>query len=231
YLPYSPFISKEAADKLKNYVKRGGTLVAEGSAAQYDDTLGAATVVPCNGLEELFGCRRDDVRTTTPKIIGKLNIDGFSVGTYMHKETLIPCGGEVIGRFESGEPAVVENKYGDGRAIYIGTNPFMGYCENADPELSKWVGQINKDVVPHAYTNVPEVLSRVLVNGSKKLVFLMNISDKPTDVAVTVSLNSGSKCKVHELIDGDTVQAVVSEDKLLINQKLGPYGTKVYCCE
>ena len=55
FVPFSPYISSKAAEKLKDYVKRGGVLIAEGSTAQYDDSLGAAAMVPAYGLDEVFG--------------------------------------------------------------------------------------------------------------------------------------------------------------------------------
>ena len=63
YLPFSPYVSKQAAVKLRDYVEGGGTLVAEASAAQFDDTMAVTPVVPGQGLDTLFGCRRADIRT------------------------------------------------------------------------------------------------------------------------------------------------------------------------
>ena len=68
YMPYTPFVRTELVEKLKTFVTSGGTLIAEGSAAQFDDSIGVTTEVPGNGLAELFGCTRVDIRTTNAQI-------------------------------------------------------------------------------------------------------------------------------------------------------------------
>jgi len=52
YLPFSPFLSSQAAGRLRDYVAGGGTLIAVASLAQFDDTMRVTSVVPGQGLDE-----------------------------------------------------------------------------------------------------------------------------------------------------------------------------------
>jgi beta-galactosidase GanA len=232
YLPFSPRISSASAAKLKAYVKAGGTLVAEGSAAQFSDDMAVCTVVPGNGLDELFGCRRADVRTMHRLLIPKLRIGASTIVTRMHKEVLEPVGtGKVIGRFSSGEPAVMENRYGRGRAIYIGTNPFISYAGTTDANLRAWVCRLNAEVNRPAWTNVPDVVSRVLVSGKSRIVFVMNTLARTATVVVTVPAGSAKKPVIKELTEEKKVTAKCEKGLISIRQSLGPYGVRVYVVE
>jgi beta-galactosidase GanA len=230
YLPFSPTVASSSVKKLKAFVRNGGTLIAEGSLAQFDDTMKVSATVPGNGLDELFGCRRADVRTMPRQLIPQLKIGALTIKTRMHKEVLeaLP-GAKVIGKFSTGEPAVVENRYGKGRAIYLGTNPFIAYMATADPNLVKWLHQIHGDIQRHAWTNQPDVISRVLVNGKTKLVFLLNALEKPATVTVNVPVDG--RPQVRELVDGKKVAKKMAGGLLTIREKLGAYGTKIYVVE
>jgi len=157
--------------------------------------------------------------------------EGHELTTRMHKEVLEPlAGAEVIGHFSTGEPAVVENAFGEGRAIYIGTNPFISFITDRDMHLLDWMHELNEDVARHAWTDSFFVAARVLLRGAGRLVFLMNLSRQ--DGPVTLSLPAGEgRPNVQELIDGGDVRCRMVDGNLTISEHLGPYGTKVYLIE
>ena len=57
YLAYPVMLKRETADRLKQYVQQGGTLICEGLPAYFGDHGHAGTVQPNFGLDELFGAR------------------------------------------------------------------------------------------------------------------------------------------------------------------------------
>ena len=57
YLPYPVMLKRETADRLKEYVQDGGTLISEGLPAYFGDHGHVGTVQPNYGLDELFGAR------------------------------------------------------------------------------------------------------------------------------------------------------------------------------
>jgi beta-galactosidase GanA len=229
YLPFAPRVHSCAVPKLKQFVSGGGLLVAEASLCQFDDTMWACPVVPGNGLDELFGCRRKEIRTMPASRIPRLELDGLELASQMHREILEPsAAAQVIGRFATGEPAAVLNTFGEGRAIYLGTNPFMAYCRRPDPNLIVWIVALNAQVARPAYTDVPDVVARVLTNCQMRLVFVLNTMARPTGVKVCVPGAAGSARAVRELLAGKPVQAGVEGADLLIAADLSPYGTHIY---
>jgi len=232
YVPFSPWVCSEAAEKLKDFVTAGGTVIAEGSLAQFEHSMAVCPVVPGNGLDELFGCRRSEIRTMPVQTIPRLQIGDRVISTRMHKEVLAPLeGAEVTGRFTTGEPAVVRNRYGKGQAIYIGSNPFMAYCVQPDPELLAWVQDLHGDIERPAHADSTDVVARALINGDRRLVFLMNTLAKPSAATVEVPWRGDERPEVCELLDGRKVSARACAGTLTIREDLGPYGTKVYVVE
>ncbi|MBD3243043.1 MAG: hypothetical protein GF331_20805 [Chitinivibrionales bacterium] len=228
YLPYSPRITTASARKLKAFVEQGGTLIAEGSAAQFDDSMAVSPVVPGNGLHELFGCTRDEIRTMHHSLIPRLRIGKQSIVTRMHKETLLPHGkARVIGRFATGEPAIVENRFGRGKAVYIGSNPFMAYASAPDARFRAWVQRYNRGVARPAYTDVPDVVARALLSGDERIVFVLNTTPKAVTVSTTVP-GVGPRDCVRELQCGRRNRARKERGELVLHDRLQGYGVRVY---
>lgn len=229
YLPFSPSISSASAAKLKAFVKNGGTLIAEGSSAQFDDTLGVTTEVPGAGLSELFGCIRKDIRTMPRQLIPGLKLGALKIKTRMHKEILTPLkGAKVIGRFTTGEVAAVENKYGKGKAIYFGTNPFLSYAVDGDEGLLDWIRALQKNIARPSYTSVPDVIARTLVSGKKKIVFVLNTTAKPVSAKTTVAVAKPAAADVKEITGAAAGRVTKTASALTIADRLDKYGVRVY---
>jgi hypothetical protein len=197
--------------------------------AQFDDAMKVTPVVPGQGLHEVFGCRRAQVRTMPAALMPRLEVENLEIPVRMHKEILEPvAGGRVIGQFSTGEPAVVANEFGKGRAIYIGTNPFIAYFADADPALLTWINRLNAAVRRPAWTDVPDVVARVLVAGRRRLLFLMNTLARGTRVTVSVPAAQDAEPTVEELLDGGPVDTAPGEGCMEIAEQLSTYGTKIY---
>ena len=191
--------------------------------------MGVTPIVPGQGLDELFGCRRADIRTAPAVFLPKLQLGGLPIETRMHKESLQPQdGARVIGTFSSGEIAAVEHSYGKGRAIYLGTNPFLSYCVNADPNLITWMHTLHGDIPRHAYTDVPDIVARVLISGDSKLVFLLNTLAQTTTVQLTVPFEGTDMPAIRELVTGTSGPVRMDGKNLCIDEELEAYGTRVY---
>lgn len=231
YLPYSPYVRTELAEKLKAFVAAGGTLIAEGSAAQFDDAFGVTAEVPGNGLAELFGCTRLYIRTTHRRDLCRFRIGDFDMTGCMHCEQLKPLpGAVVIGVFEDGSAAAVKNNFGKGAAVYLGTNPFMGFAVEPDDGLLKWLLSFNAGVKRQCWTNIPEVSARLLENNGRRIVFLLSSLGDPTSVVLKIADVDRSKM-IREMIDGQSVKASFDGDVVTIHESLGAYGTKAYVIE
>jgi hypothetical protein len=233
YLPFSPYVSTASARKLKAYVKGGGLLVAEASIAQFDDSMGVCPLVPGNGLDELFGCKRADIRTMHATLIPRIRLGKATIATRMHKEALSPYRpARVIGKFTTGEPAVVENRYGAGKAVYIGSNPFMSYATRTDRSLLAWVKKLNRVVDRPVFTNALDVVGRLLeCPDGVKLVFVLNTLPRSATVTTSVRAERNTRYRIHELRSGRRTPMQRSAGHLTIRERLGRYGTSIYVVE
>ncbi len=128
YLPYPVMLKKETVAKLRAFVEQGGTLVSEGLPAYFGDHGHVGTVQPNYGLDEMFGARESHVEFM-PDISDQLmfQLKGANIyGRYFRQEYELH-GGTEAGTFTDGTIAAVENKFGQGRTLLMGSFPGAGY--------------------------------------------------------------------------------------------------------
>ncbi len=157
-----PCISEASVDRIASWVKAGGYLYgscAAGSRNEFNE--------PDVGLSPVFGIE-PSVETQSQSgryhIRGALNhlpyIDQIQAAEDSDDEVPVPFGvigtkvatkpttAETIGVFRNGEPAVVTQAYGKGKAIYMGACPGLAYIKEAKfvpAELKeKWPGDIRR---------------------------------------------------------------------------------------
>jgi beta-galactosidase len=123
-LPMHWMMTPEFAARLRAYVETGGTLIATWDTAMADEhnrmLLGGW---PGEGLGEIFGLwveEMDRLAPGTPRAIDGLPGAGGDVAALMHltAATTIASFAE---DFYAGKPAVTVNRYGKGRAYFLGT--------------------------------------------------------------------------------------------------------------
>jgi beta-galactosidase len=73
YLAYPEMLKKPTAQRLRDYVAKGGRLVSEGCPGYFGDGGTVGTVQPNLGLDQLFGARETYVQFT-PDLLGKLTL-------------------------------------------------------------------------------------------------------------------------------------------------------------
>jgi len=128
YLPYPEMLRKSTADKLRDYVAKGGKLVSEGLPGYFGDGGTVGTVQPNLGLDEVFGARETYVQFT-PDLLGKLTLtvkDKQIGGQYFLQEYRL-TGGQAAGQYANGHIAAVEHTFGSGKTLLIGTFPGGSY--------------------------------------------------------------------------------------------------------
>jgi len=128
YLAYPVMLKRETADRLKEYVRNGGTLVCEGLPAYFGDSGHVGTVQPNFGLDELFGAREKYVEFD-PDLSEQmtLGVKGTKIfGRYFRQDYEL-AGGTAAGQYSNGNTAAVENTFGQGRTLLMGSFPGAGY--------------------------------------------------------------------------------------------------------
>jgi beta-galactosidase len=148
YLPYPLMLKPETARKLIGYVEGGGRLIGEGLPAYFGAGGKVGTVQPNLGLDRLFGARESYVEFT-PDLLENLTLQvrGARINGRYFLQEYEPAGGAAVGTYDNGRIAAVENRYGKGRTLLIGTFPGAGYYRHHSPQskaffldLLQWAG-------------------------------------------------------------------------------------------
>jgi beta-galactosidase len=218
YLPYPVMISKEVAKGVRRYVENGGTAVAEARLAWNDERGFASDVVPGFELSQVFGAREKVIRPVdkvalkmqdglslsygepqtvaqTPPELAPMKSGGlrFSPTGEAFEEDLEPLGGaRVLAEFPNGEPAIVENRYGKGRAILIGSFVALHYQRQPDDVatrkflvgLGRLAGVAPEIEVSGAGTT--EVETRRLLGGRVQILFVFNHGQQAAEATVAL---------------------------------------------
>jgi beta-galactosidase len=143
YLPYPEMLKRTTADKLRDYVAKGGKLVSEGCPGYFGDGGTVGTVQPNLGLDQLFGARETYVQFT-PDLLGKLSLTvrDKAIGGQFFLQEYAVAGGQAAGQYANGHVAAVENATGRGRTLLIGTFPGGAYFRSHAPETREFFADL-----------------------------------------------------------------------------------------
>ena len=127
--PMLYMIDEKNARRLADFVQSGNTLAATCLTGYVDDnTLCYLGGFPGSVLKEVFGIVAEEIDTLYPSDCNHIDIAGGAVvhdyAEILRTDLTDSAGLEILGRytddFYAGTPAVTLNKYGRGRACYIG---------------------------------------------------------------------------------------------------------------
>ena len=195
YIPFRPHVDSGMAAVLRDFVKSGGTLLAESPFA-IKNTNGIHYEVTPGGLVDVFGAQVYDLEKLYEE-------DCAGIPAFDFRAKIEVKGGTVEGRFANGDPAIVTNRFGRGRTVLYGSvlsesyqisRPFhptankrvLSYEEGAPyrKELLKRLKDAGitpawelSDLAPEDQKNI-QVISRKLPDGDK-LLFVLNMDEKP----------------------------------------------------
>jgi beta-galactosidase len=125
-------LSSQTAERLRRWVAAGGTLISEGCPAYFGDLGKVGTVQPNYGLDELFGARQSDVEFTPDLLTDlRLSVNDNTVWGGVFLQAYEPGSGRAVGWYEDGRVAAVENRFGSGHTLLLGTMPGAGYVAHA----------------------------------------------------------------------------------------------------
>jgi beta-galactosidase len=187
YLAYPEMLTKATADKLRNYVSKGGKLISEGCAGYFGDGGTVGAIQPNLGLDRLFGARESYVQFT-PDLLDKLTltVQGKKIGGGYFLQEYKPAGGQAAGEYANGHIAAVEHASGSGKTLLIGTFPAGSYYRNHSPEtraffagLLSWAG-----VRQQVQSSDPEVKARLHRGTGGTYLWIVN----PTRTARNVRI-------------------------------------------
>jgi beta-galactosidase len=190
YLPYPVMLSSATAAKLRNYVEQGGMLISEGLPGYFGDGARAGTIQPNQGLDEVFGTREADVEFA-PDLFDNLfiRLRGEQVRGRIFRQVFRPGKGSAAGNYADGGVAAVENRYGRGRTLVIGTFPAAAYFRHQEAGtrnffrgLLDWAKRTRQTVVSDA-----AVTARLHAGAGGTYLWVINPGRDPKTVTVTLA--------------------------------------------
>lgn len=182
-LPSPYLMTEEFANKIKNYVQSGGTIISTYLSAVTDENdlchLGG---VPACGLTEVFGLRVEEVDSYCNPQHPELKNFALYNGTKYEVEGIAEvivadtCKklAEYTSSFYAGSCAVTYNTYGYGKSYYIA-------FQTGDEFYNDFVENITKEYNLKPPVNIiadEEVCIRKRENGNNSFCFVINESDK-----------------------------------------------------
>ena len=189
YLPYPVMLSSATVRKLRDYVQNGGLLIAEGLPGYFGDHGRAGEVQPHQGLDQVFGVREADVEFT-PDLLDHLRFHfaGESLRGRFFKQVYTPTTGRALARYSDGGVAAVENTYGRGRTLLMGTFPAAAYFRHEEAatrtrfrEFLAWAKRPQQVTVSDA-----AVIGRLHSGSGGDYLWVLNPTRMPRTVTVTL---------------------------------------------
>jgi beta-galactosidase GanA len=246
-VPYPVMMSEVHIQRLIEYVKNGGTLVAEARCGWIDERGFSSHVYPGGGLHKVFGCREASLLPLreTSKIIIKTPHEslpylrpGDHLDALFFEESfeLIDQKSVVLAEFSDGSPAMVYAPYGKGKAIIVGS--FIGsayhHFQNANNAkfltgLADWLSLSNPVQVSSSEKNVL-IEARILESKNRKILFGFNRGEKRTTAKFEVSIK-GHDWTARDLEMEREVVMDFHEDHAVLEKALEPQEVWVVLLE
>jgi len=207
FVPGVAVMDEFTANKIRDFVKNGGTVVMTSNSAIVDETGQVFTRTHPGRLDDVFGIRIGSFEETESfneisreSFTGKkiaLSYKGKSILTETARFDIIePKGAETLGSITSLDkdyPIITSNEYGKGRAIYVGLPAKGEVLDLLADELITELGIKRGPTVPdgvmarqidekhYLYLNVSGEIKEIQLRGTlKSLLFNKEYSDKFT---------------------------------------------------
>lgn len=221
YAPVAYAMDDATIAGLKDYVKQGGTLWADGLTAWKDERGKIRPTVP-GGLSELFGVEADDiypVQAANPYSVTPQN----ELGGELWRLPLELKGAEVVMRDGDGNPFEVKHNFGKGQVYYFESAVTLAYLRRNNPVVHQWIIEAalrHASEMPIQLKQGSEtVIFRGLVGASGSTAILTNWGE--TQKAV-VSFRGAQKVK--NALTGEPVQTTTEQGNTLATITV-PAGT------
>ncbi len=252
YYPFPYYIEHSIANKLRQWVEQGGTLISEAFFGAVKDSDGLySECIPGYGFDEVFGVKQGSVATISSSAIdnnsqptGKEYIEnsvlielvkdlhyissGECVKGYFFIEELIPDNAEVLARFSNGKAAITSSQYGKGKGIMIGS--LIGYQN--EKKYSQENGRMICSLIaiagvsPYIEVDKQDIRLDLLATGKNSYILIINNTGKETDACIQFKEGFSGNEKIVNAITGE--KALIS---VLDNHKYCQIRLKHQACE
>jgi beta-galactosidase len=133
YLPAHVAINEELFPLFDAFVRQGGRLVADAPVAWWNERGRLLTTASGSPFERIFGSTIRDYQysSNVPRQLGDHALQGFIL-------ELGPTDAAVVERFQTGEPAVTENRLGLGTAVLLAADASFAMRRAGNEAMERW---------------------------------------------------------------------------------------------
>jgi beta-galactosidase len=201
YLPNCYALSAKSVAAIRDFVRAGGTLWADGLVC-WKNEEGVTRQFPPGPLSDVFGFTVEDIVAAWEPF--SLSGKGDRAGELWH--CLIPAGtAKALLSGADGRPTAIEHAFGSGRAIYYGSAVALSYLHRDDPQVRDWIAgpalEASRDL-PLRLTEGPAMVSfRASQAGERSAAVLNNWG---AAARATVQFPAGTQSVV-EVLSGANV--------------------------
>jgi beta-galactosidase len=206
YWPMPVMANQQGAAALTEFVRRGGTLVAEAAPGLHREHGWTSATVPGQGMNHLFGA--EEIESDHRDRVEIAMADANSIEGDWLVERLRVFGAEVVATFADGTPAIVENRFGAGRAILVATYPSLAYDARRPAGTGWWIAGHDRltltavDVAPQS-----GLLVRLhTADDGAVILFAINLGPTAVDSSIRLRNATVEKARVSagiQLVDGE----------------------------
>lgn len=202
YIPESYALDDAAVAALKEYVRNGGTLWADGPTGWKNETGEIRPTIP-GGLADAFGVEATDMMPYQPDKPYSVTAQN-ELGGELWRLPWKLKGAEVVLRTPDGKPFEVRNRYGKGQVYYFESAVPLAYAMRLNPTVQQWITSISAQSKSEQAVEMTQgartVLFRGLIYPKGKGAVLTNWGG-----AETVSVRFRGDCAVTDALTGKPV--------------------------
>jgi beta-galactosidase len=202
YVSHAIQLHQPEVDRLKAWVVAGGLLIAEGCPGYFDGNGRANTRQPGLGLDELFGARETAVEFM-PDLGHEITftIGGCMVRGGLYRQVYTVTTGKALGYYPDGTCAVVENTFGRGRTLLVGSFPSVGYADSNGAENAGYFREVLawSAVKPFIWVSTPAVTARLHKSDENWYLWALNTSAQKQHTTIKLSPEVGTFDSAHSL--------------------------------
>jgi beta-galactosidase GanA len=137
YVPVAYAMDEATIAALKDYVKQGGTLWADGITAWKNERGKIYPTIPGH-LTDLFGVEAVEIYPVQPSHPYSVTADK-ELGGELWKMPLEVKGAQVLLRDPDGNPFAVKNTFGKGQVYYFESAVTLAYLRRGNPIVHQWI--------------------------------------------------------------------------------------------
>lgn len=231
-MPWPLVIDDVAAGRIAEWVRAGGHVITEAELAAYD-TLGFYRYGPDRPLAVALGVSHQGRRPLAGNPVLTLGAGAGKLPTAVLVEVISDSAGEVLGRTESGEAAIVRSAAGNGAVVAVGSFPGQPAAKERSAALEQLLSEaLDAAGVAPAFRCLPgdgEVLQwRTGTDGrGTRLLFVMTqLADTPVTVSPAAGL-AGPGAEATDLLGGAAWKMTDGPDGPSWSGRTGPAGVAV----